>query len=54
MPEKSQQSYSIYCQENIEKIMTKQSLSKNEAQSVCSQVWEKLTDKQKQKYEKMS
>jgi len=47
MPEKPQQSYAIYCNENISKIMEKQSLSKNEAQSVCSQVWEKLSDKQK-------
>tara|TARA_B110000285_G_C15016947_1_gene559525 strand:+ start:529 stop:918 length:390 start_codon:yes stop_codon:yes gene_type:complete len=36
MPERAQQAYGIYCHENIEKIMTKQQLSKNEAQSVCS------------------
>ena len=54
MPVRAQVSYQIYCQENLEKIMAKQDLNKNEASSVCSQVWEKLTDKQKQKYEKLS
>jgi len=51
MPEKAQQAYGIYCRENIEKIMNKQNLTREEAQSVCSQVWEKLNDKQKLKYE---
>jgi hypothetical protein len=32
--------------------MDKQNLSRKEARDVCAQVWEKLNDKQKFKYEK--
>ena len=52
MPPRTQSSYEIYVSENIQKIMDKQSLSRKEARDVCAQVWEKLNEKQKLKYEK--
>ena len=54
MPPRIQTAYNIYRQENLEKNMAKQALNKHEASSVCLQVWEKLTDKQKQKFENLS
>ena len=53
MPKRASQAYQIYVKENKDKIIEKNKCTNEEAKQICDQVWNKLTEKQKTKYDNL-